>query len=182
MLIFFWSLWVFISMLKGKKKRFPNKQKIPSLKAAATFQSNTLTLLWKSQCMMIILSIKLLFVWDYLWSTVCFSESKKLWLASNYIPVIRPTCYQWTSMEQKNVYLGTTSKDGFHSNVRQIHTALHVDLLLGKQEWQQPFRAPRVLEAELCFAQPISEIPNQKELLPLCIDLICGPVKSRKIP
>lgn len=37
-------------------------------------------------------------------------------------------------MEQENVYLGTTSKDGFHSDVRQIHTALHVDLLLGKQE------------------------------------------------
>lgn len=74
-------------------------------------------------------------------------------------------------MEQKNVYLGTTSKDSFHSNVCQIHTALHVDLLLGTQEWQQPVRAPRVSEAKLSFAPPRPEVPNQKE---------CGPVQSRK--
>lgn len=175
-------------MLTGLKKKKGRKnpvskttKKIPSLKAA-TFQSKTLTLFWKSQCMTIILSSKLLFVWDYLWNTVCFSESKKIWSASNYLLVIRPTCYQWTSMEQENVYLGTTSKDSFHSDIRQIHTALHVDLLLGKQEWQQPVRAPRVSEAKLSFAQPVPEIPNQKELWPLCIDLICGSVQSRKIP
>lgn len=85
-------------------------------------------------------------------------------------------------MEEENVYLGTASKDSFHSNVCQIHTALHVDLLLGQQQWQQPGRAPRAPEAKFSLAQPLAQIPSQKELRPLCIDLICGPVQTRKTP
>lgn len=91
-------------------------------------------------------------------------------------------------MEEKNVYLWTTSQDCFHSNISQIYTALHVDLLLWRQfkkknNKKNTIREPLVLEVELSSAQISSEIPTQKKLwppVPQCIDPLHGPVETRK--
>lgn len=66
-------------------------------------------------------------------------------------------------MEQKNVYLGTTSKDGLHRHVGQIHTALHVDLLLGKQETQH---SNAVQSEHPEFQRQSFPLPNQFQRSP----------------